>query len=113
MLSAARSQSLSVLTTCAGDLKPSGNSTVIGPAASRITCQLLTTRPKSPRTSTSVPVPYEMPSFSTTVTRATAGSGAEEAGASGQEPGARGRPSDGGITGWFAATVSWLLEPEP
>src|SRR5262249_39360328 len=77
MLRAARSQSLSVLTTSAGDLKPSGNSTVIGPAASRTTCQFETTRPNSPRESTSVPLPYEIPSFSITVILATAGSGAE------------------------------------
>src|SRR4051794_20458469 len=74
MLNAARAQSLSVLMTSAADLKPSGNSTVIGPAASRTTCQLLMTSPNWPRASISVPLPYEMPSRSGTTTRATAGS---------------------------------------
>ena len=48
MLRAARSQSLSVFTTWAGDLKPSGNSTVICPAASRTTCQLRHDQAKLP-----------------------------------------------------------------
>src|SRR5262245_50247151 len=76
MLSAARSQSLSTLTTCAGERKPPGNSTVIGPPTlSRTTCQLVTTRPNCPRASTSVPLPYDTAPFSGTVIRATAGWG--------------------------------------
>src|SRR5688500_5768729 len=72
---AARSQSASVRTTSAGDLCPSGNSTVIGPVASRTTCQLVTTKPNLPRASIKVPLPYETPSRSGTVIRQTAGSG--------------------------------------
>ena len=45
MARAARSQSRSVFKTVAADRKPLGNSTQTGAAASRTTCQLVTTRP--------------------------------------------------------------------
>src|SRR5690349_21477286 len=111
MLRAARSQSLSVFTTSAGDLKPSGNSTVMGPAASRTTCQLLITRPNWPRVSISVPVPNETPSFSGTITRATAGraegEGDETRVAGGQWPVASEDGAD-----WPLATGNWLPPAE-
>ena len=75
MARAARSQSRSVFSSRAPLRKPSGKTTVIGPVASRTTCQLVTTRPCDSSTATSAPVPSDAPFCSAAIIRTTAGWG--------------------------------------
>ena len=61
--------------------EPIRKTTVIGPVASRTTCQLVTTRPWASSTATRAPVPSDAPSCSAAMTRTTAGWGVCAAGA--------------------------------